>query len=533
MDLLGPFGLVAVLLVASALAAGVVDRAPLSFPIVFLGLGLLLGPGVTGLVTVDLEAPVVGIVSVTTLSLVLFLDAIHLEIDELRADWWVPALTLGPGTLATIGLVAALAVPLLGWPWVTAAIAGAALASTDAVTLRDVLRDPRLPSSIRRSLAVEAGTNDLIVLPALLVLIAVATDQAVGALGWLWFGVQLLILGPAAGALVGAAGARLMAAVDRRTPIRLEYQSVYGVGLVLSAYVAGEVVGGSGFLAAFAAGIAVSLSNDTLCDCFLDLGQVLVEVLLLAAFVLFGAVLSRELGAAPVLPALVLGVLAIVVVRPAAIAGVLTLRRASLSPAARLLIGWFGPRGLASLLLALLAVQAGVPGGREVFVVVGVVVGLSVVVHGVTGTPASAWYARRHGEQVQPEDREVTAVGVLRDAGDASPRIEVTTLAVALAGTGPPTVVDARTAASRRQDPHVIPTSTWVPPEDLAVWLAARTEDTSIVFWCTCTGDATAARAARHAVVRGLDGAVARGGLAAWRAAGLPDAPVPIAATET
>lgn len=532
MDLLGPFALVAVVLVLSALAAGLVDRAPLSFPIVFLGLGLLLGPGVTGVVTVDLEAPIVGVVAITTLSLVLFLDAVHLDIDELRADWWVPALTLGPGTLATIGLVAVIAVPLISWPWVTALIAGATLASTDAVTLRDVLRDERLPSSIRRALAVEAGTNDLIVLPVLLVLIAVATGQAVGWLGWLWFAVQLLVLGPAAGAAVGAGGAKLMAAVDRRAPVRLEYQSVYGVGLVLTAFVAGEVVGGSGFLAAFAAGIAVSLSNDTLCDCFLDLGQVLVEVLLLSAFVLFGAVLSQELGAAPILPAVVLGVLAIVVLRPAAVAGVLTWRRASLSPAARLLIGWFGPRGLASLLLALIAVQAGVPGGRELFAVVGVVVSISVVVHGVTGTPASAWYARRHGDDVQPEDREGTAVGVLRDAGDVAPRIDVDALAEGLQSPMPPTVVDARSAGSRRQQPFVIPGSVWAPPDALPGWLAVQPDSVPLAFWCTCTADATAARAARQATARGFDASAIRGGLAAWRASGRTELPVPTVTTD-
>lgn len=484
-ELLGPMGLVAVVLVLAALTAGFVDRAPLSFPILFLGLGLAIGPGGVGVVTIGLDDVVLQVVAVTTLSLVLFLDAVHLEVDELRGDWWVPALTLGPGTLLTIAATAALAVPLFGWSWSTALLAGAALASTDAVTLRDVLREERLPSSVRRALAVEAGTNDVIVLPILLAVIAVAMGDTAGVAGWLWFGVQLLVIGPAAGAAIGLGGAVLMAAVDRRTPVRLEYQSIYGVGLVLLAFVAGELVGGSGFLAAFGAGIAVSLSNRRLCDCFLDIGQVLAEVLLLGAFVLFGAVLSGRLATAPWLPALVLAVLLLVVIRPAAVGGVLTLRRATLSPAARAVIGWFGPRGLASLLLVLLAVQAGVPGGQELFTVVGMVVIVSVLVHGVSATPVSAWYARTHGDRVDPEDREASVIGVLRDAGDVAPRIDVDELARLLAGSAPPIVVDVRTTASRRHDPAIIPGSLWVPPEELTAWATDELHDRLIALWCT------------------------------------------------
>lgn len=485
MDLLGPLALVAVVVVLASLAAGLVERAPLSFPILFLGLGLALGPGTTGVVTVDLGSPLVAVVAITTLSLVLFLDAVHLDVDSLRRDWWVPALALGPGTLLTIVLTAAAAVGLLGWDWLTALIAGTALASTDAVTLRDVLRDDRLPTSIRRSLAVEAGTNDLLVLPVLLALVAVATGRTNGPAGWALFGVQLLVAGPAMGALVGVVGARVMASVDRRSSVRTEYQSVYGIGLVLTAYVGGEAVGGSGFLAAFAAGIAVSLSNETLCDCFLDFGQVLAEVLLLGAFVLFGALLSAELPGVPVGPALALALLALVVIRPLSVGGVLTLRRAALSPAARLVMGWFGPRGLASLLLALLAVQAGVPGGRELFAVVGVVVMVSVVLHGVTGTPMGSWYAARHADRVDPEDREGTAVGALRDVGGDDHRIEVTDLADRLATKAPTVVLDVRSAGSRRSDPAAIPGSLWVPPDELTTWATARRHDELIAAWCS------------------------------------------------
>ncbi len=521
MDLLAGFALVSVVLVGAALAAGMVDRAPLSFPIVFLGLGLLLGPGAAGVVDVGLDDAIVEIVAITTLSLVLFLDAVHLDVGALRAQWWVPALTLGPGTVVTIGGVAGAAVLLLGWSWPLALIAGATLASTDAVTLRDVLRDERLPTSVRRSLAVEAGTNDVIVLPVLLVTIAVASGQTTGAPGWLLFAAQLLVFGPLAGAAVGGGGAWIMARVDRRTPIRLEYQSIFGVGLVLLAYVAGEAVGGSGFLAAFAAGLAVGLGNQALCDCFLDLGQVLVEVLLLAAFVLFGAVLSGLIGQTPLLPALALAAIALLVVRPVGVVGALTLRRTMLSPAARLVIGWFGPRGLASLLLALLAVRAGIPGAETLFAVVGVVVAVSVVVHGTTVGAVAGAYDRRHGDEVSPEDRDATPIGVLGRSDDDVPRIDAAELASLLAEDAA-VVVDARAPSARRTRPTAIPDSRPISPDELAAAATGLPRDRVIVTWCTCTNDATAARSAATLRDAGLDARVLAGGLDAWASGGRP-----------
>jgi NhaP-type Na+/H+ or K+/H+ antiporter len=180
-------------------------------------------------------------------------------------------------------------------------------------------------------LSVEAGTNDIVVLPILLVLIAIAHADLGGPAEWLVFLGQLFVLGPAAGFAVGAAGAWTMGWVDRRFRIRREYQSLYGIGLVLAAYVAGEAVGGDGFLAAFAAGLAVTALNQTLCDCFLDFGQVIAEMTMLLAFVLFGALLATMVGDVPLLPALALALLGIFVIRPVVVGSVLRVGRAGLS----------------------------------------------------------------------------------------------------------------------------------------------------------------------------------------------------------
>jgi NhaP-type Na+/H+ or K+/H+ antiporter len=488
-DIVGLFALAAAVLTVSALMAGVVARAPLSFPIVFLALGLLLGPGTTGAIEVDLHSDVLLAVAFSTLALVLFLDAMSLEIAFMKRDWVLPALTLGPGTLLVIVLTALCAMVIAGLDPLIAFIAGAILASTDPVVLRDVVRDTRLPGSVRNTLSIEGGTNDLIVLPPILILIAVVTHEAAGALSWAGFLAELLVVGPAAGAAVGLGGAWLMSAVDERHPVRREWQALYGIGLVLAAFVAGETAGADGFLAAFAAGAAVSLSSKTLCDCFLEFGEVLAELLMLLSFVLFGAVLSSELAHVELVEALVIAVLAVVLIRPLAVGGALSLRRTHLSPAGRAFIAWFGPRGLNSLLLALLVVEQGVAGGEEVFGLVGVVVLVSVALHGATATPLANWYARRVEDATLPEERESTVAGVLggglRAGPEDAPRITAAELKELLGRPDPPRVVDVRSRSGFARDPFRIPGAIHVRPDEVADWGREQDRDRLIALYCT------------------------------------------------
>jgi sodium/hydrogen antiporter len=472
------FGLIAGVLVVSALAAGLVERAPLSFPMLFLGLGFLLGERGLQFISIGLDSSVLQVVAVLALALVLFLDAVNLELTELRRDWLVPVLVLGPATLLVIGLLAGLGTLLLDLPLVLALLLGTILASTDPVVLRDVLRDRRIPRSVRRTLSVEAGTNDIVVLPILLVLIAVAHADLGGVSDWLVFVAQLFVLGPAAGFAVGAAGSWVMGRVDQRFQIRREYQSLYGIGLVLGAFVAGEAVGGDGFLAA-------SVVNHTLCDCFLDFGQVIAEMTMLLAFVLFGALLSTMVGDVALPPALLLAVLAIFVIRPVAVQLVLRLGRVGLSRYARQFIAWFGPRGLNSLLFALLVVAQGVPGGEGLFAVVGVVVLVSVVAHGVTATPFSSWYAGKISQQTLAEERAGTAAQLFTQGPDDIPRVTPSELAGRLAGPNPPLILDVRSRSEHDRDGVRIPGSVRVLPDQVAEWAADRLRDQPFVLYCT------------------------------------------------
>ncbi len=482
-DFLTGFALIAVVLTVTALASAFVERSPISFPLLFLGLGFALGERGLGLVEMGPDNGVLEVVATLTLSLVLFLDAVKLRVDEIDRRWLVPVLILGPGTALIIVLGAVPLALLLGFSWVVAFAGGAILASTDPVVLREIVRDGRIPRSVRQILKIEAGANDIVVLPVILVLIGVAQSQLTGAAGWATFLAKLLLVGPAIGFAIGGLGSWLMARIDAYMGVRHEYQALYGIGMVLAAYTAATAAGGDGFLAAFAAGLAVVALNQRLCDCFLDYGETTSEMAMLLAFVLFGAVLSGIIHTVPVAASLGLAALVIFAIRPGVLA--LVLSRARMSWGAHAFVSWFGPRGLNSLLLALLVVQAGVVGSELLLAVVGVVVLASVLVHGSTAAPASAWYGRKAAKETLEEERESTAAGLFVHDESEVPRITVEELHELLTGDQRPVVLDVRSRSSHDRDGAQIPHSVRVQPDSVVEWADRTPTAELIVTYCT------------------------------------------------
>lgn len=482
-DIVAGFAVIAVVLLATPLVSGFVDRSPLSFAFLFLGLGLILGKGVLGVVELDVHSPLLEVVATLTLSLVLFLDAVKLQIDELKSRWVIPVLILGPGTVLVIVLGAGSLGWLIGIPVLLAFIGGAILASTDPVVLREIIRDGKIPRSVRQVLRIEAGMNDIVVLPTILILIAVAGAASSTFGDWLGFLGKLLFLGPLVGFAVGGAGSWLIFELDKRAPIRRELQSVYGIGLVLGAYAAGTAVGGDGFLAAFAAGLAVVLLNQKLCDCFLEYGEVTSEMAMLLSFVLFGVVLSGILPQAPLGPTLGLAALIIFAIRPLSLA--LVLVKARLSWEGKVFICWFGPRGLNSLLLALLVVRAGLDDSELLLAVVGVVVIASSILHGASATPVTNWYARRISRKVHKEERETDAAAIFGSAGGGAPRVTVDQLEQEMAGESPPILLDVRSRMSYEKDASRIPGDVRVPADRIADWAREQTPHGRVVAYCT------------------------------------------------
>jgi NhaP-type Na+/H+ and K+/H+ antiporter len=276
-----------------------------------------------------------------------------------------------------------------------------------------------------------------------------------------------------------------MARADARFGIRSEYQALYGIGLVLGAYAAGEAAGGDGFLAAFAAGFAVTILDRELCDCFLEFGQAVAEMLMLVAFAMFGVVLSKSFGAIRVPETLAFAAAAVFLIRPLAIGAVLSIRAARLSRTAQSFIAWFGPRGLNSLLFALLVVLAEVPGSRLVFSIAGVVVIVSVIAHGVSATPLVNRYARRIEDDTLAEEREATADGLFAATPDDVERITVEDLHSLLEGPEKPIVLDVRSRSQYARDDGQIPGSVRVLLDEVRTWAEGHADNRLVVPYCT------------------------------------------------
>jgi NhaP-type Na+/H+ or K+/H+ antiporter len=378
--------LLGIVVIVASLLSGLVERARIPVVVVFLGLGLLLGPWGLGLVDIGLRSPQLPVLATLALALVLFSDGVTLDLKEIRARRGLLLRILGPGTLGPAVIVAVAAHYLLDVSAPAAAILGAALASTDPVLLRTVLRSPAVPATPRIALHMEGGMNDVVLLPIVVISILLLhgttphgteADASHGGLPRTLL--SLFLLGPAVGALIGLVGIRLLSWIRTRFGVRRDYESLYALGLAFTAFAAAEGVGGSGFVAAFAAGLLVDAQDAELCDCFLEYGEATAEMLLLMTFV---ALATTLIGSGfDVLDGRTLAFAAIalaartVVLYP-------VLKGAGLGRHDRRLIALLGPRGLSSLLLALLPVFAGAPGAEQLFSITCLVVLVSVVVHG-------------------------------------------------------------------------------------------------------------------------------------------------------
>ncbi len=371
--------LVGVVIIVAALLSGFIDRSDIPQVGVFLALGAMLGPAGLQLLNVSLHSPILRVVATLSLVLVLFTDAVSLSIAEIRRHRLLAFLVIGPGTLLSAALIGLAAWMLLGFSPAAAVMIGAALASTDPVMLRGLLRRPGLPESVRLALRLESGLNDIVLLPIILVAMAAISHSNLFGVESARLALELFLLGPGAGVTVGLLAIGALELVRRKTGVRRDYESLYSLGVAFAAYAAAEAVHGSGFLAAFCAGLTIAALDVELCDCFLEYGQTTAEMTLLFTFILFGSSLIWQ-GLLVLNVMTVLFAVTVVLIRP--IVFLLSLSRTKLERRSCFLIAWFGPRGLSSLLLILVPVFAGVPGSEQLFVVCCLVVLLSVALHG-------------------------------------------------------------------------------------------------------------------------------------------------------
>lgn len=381
-----------------SLAAKRLSTTPVTGPMLFTAVGVLIGPKVLDLVDLSLSNDNVEVLLNTTLAVVLFVDATHIDLTALSRDWSGPArlLLISFPVMLMLGFVAGWALfPSIGI--FAVALIATILAPTDAALGQAVLTNPKVPLGVRQTLSVESGLNDGLALPVLLAVLAVSqADEAVDP-------TQVLVdelvkevgLGLVAGLGVGllAAGAVWMAK-RMSLPLSGIGVSVAALGALAVAAGSAEAMGGSILIAAFTAGLAMAPQLQPFGHDVSALPEEAVVVLTLLAFVVFGGgILSLQFGSLDWRVALY-AVLTLVVLRPIAIAiGAIGSGAATQTIA---FVGWFGPRGLASILFVSVVIRKspGVEGLDTILTVMTWTVTASIFAHGLSAWPGSDAYAR-------------------------------------------------------------------------------------------------------------------------------------------
>lgn len=374
------------------------DGTPVTAPMVFVGAGLAFGSEGFGWLHLSLSQESVRSLAEATLVVVLFTDASRIDLRALRREYSVPVRLLGIGLPLTI-VAGALAAGLVlrDIAWVEAAVLAIVLAPTDAALGQAVVTDEDLPSRIRQGLNVESGLNDGLCVPLLAIALAIAEADAgdlsaahaarlvVEAIGW----------GIVGGVVAGAVAAWALVAARSRGWVEGHWTQVVPVVAAVGAFGIADARGGSGFIAAFVGGVVYGRIVQPEPDAAAfaeELGSVLNGVTL----IVFGAAVLGGLWSQIGVTEVAYAILSLTVVRmvPVAIALVGSQARAPTV----FFLGWFGPRGLASIVFGVVVVEAaGLPHTSELMVALTVTIAVSVVAHGVSAAPLArryaAWYA--------------------------------------------------------------------------------------------------------------------------------------------
>ncbi len=399
------FAVVAAVILGFGLISGRVQKSILTAPLVFVGVGLMLGEHGIGLLDLEIDESLIHTLAELTLVLVLFTDATRINLKRLASEHNLPVRLLLLGMPLTIVLGTVAATVLFGaFTFWEAALLAAVLAPTDAALGQAVVSSPQVPVRIRQTLNVESGLNDGIALPLVLVFLSTCSSAVAGEGGteyWFKFALLQVTLGPLVGILVGWLGGRAVTWATRSGWMNEAFQHLSSLGLALFAFAGAELVHGNGFIAAFCAGLTLGNTAKGICDCLYEFAEAEGQLLTLLVFLVFGAILLPEALDHMSWQTILYGFLSLTVIRMVPVA--LSLIGTKLRKETVLFIGWFGPRGIASILFGLLVVDKSVLIHREeIFLVALVTVAMSVVAHGVTASPGAEWYSR-HSEEYRDD----------------------------------------------------------------------------------------------------------------------------------
>jgi NhaP-type Na+/H+ or K+/H+ antiporter len=399
---------IALALLGFAAVSGRLDGTSITGPMVFTAFGLLVGADALGLVDPRVSGEAVKLLAESTLALVLFGDASRIDLRALRDEVSIPARLLGIGLPLTLVVGFAVGLVLLGsLSWPEALLLAVILAPTDAALGQAVVTLPRLPLPVRQGLNVESGLNDGICVPLFFIVLAIAQADAgdVSDVKAFQLVAEAIGYGAIAGVLAGTLAAAVVVIGRRHQLVDNQWLQVIPVTAAVLAYTVADGLGGSGFIAAFVGGMVFGglrrRHGGELGYLIEELGGVLNAV----TFVVFGAVmLPPALGVATWQIA-VYAVLSLTLVRmlPVGIAMLGTgARRQTVG-----FLGWFGPRGLASIVFAVILVEeGGLPHDSEMIATIVITIALSVFAHGLTAAPLANRYAAwfdRHPRDDKPK----------------------------------------------------------------------------------------------------------------------------------
>ena len=389
-------GIFAAVLFSYSLLSRRLERLSVSAPMFFVAAGIALGPDALGLSSLELTSETGLLVAEVALVVVLFADASRVDLRALRENEGLPARLLAIGMPLTIaagtGAAALLLTEIEFWE---AAMIAAVLAPTDAALGQAVVSSNLVPQRIRQALNVESGLNDGLSIPFLFLFTGLALSEAhVEAGDWLVFALEQIGLGALVGIAIGFGGGWLVDRANRAGWITSTFQQLSLLGLAIGAWAVADQLGGNGFIGAFCAGLAAGQVARAHCRTILDFTQDEGQLFNLAVFFVFGVSAIGFLDAAS-WQVVVFALLSLTLVRmlPVAIA----LAGSSLRPVSVAFVGWFGPRGLASIILALVVLEEepDLPAIPVLFAAMTVTVLASVFAHGVSARPLTRAYGAR------------------------------------------------------------------------------------------------------------------------------------------
>ena len=399
---------VALILLAFAAVSGRLEGTSITPPMVFTAAGLLSGVEALGLVEPAPAGHEVKLLAEAALTVVLFAEASRTDLHALSGHVSLPARLLGIGLPLTIAAGFLVALPLLGaLDWPEALLVAVILAPTDAALGQVVVSLPRIPGLIRRTLSVESGLNDGICVPLFFIVLAVAQAEE-ERIGWrhaVRFVLEKIGYGVLGGVVAGAAAWAVLMVARRRGAVLPAWLQVVPLAGAALAFGLAEAIGGSGFIAAFVGGAtfgALAAHPGEEASYLIDEVGVLLGAV---TFLVFGSVLLGPALGDVTWSIALYAVLSLTAVRMVPVAIALLGSRSALPTVG--FLGWFGPRGLASIIFALILVEeGGLPHDDLILAAAFLTVGLSVLAHGVSAAPLAnayaGWAENPSGEQTAP-----------------------------------------------------------------------------------------------------------------------------------